>query len=345
VKCSDVPQRIRVFGFHGPEETSPRAHGEHRDGRRPDVQECGHFCVRQPLDFAVPQGDFPPFRERFERPGERIQPVDPRDLIAPIRDFGYGLEIVARADPTTRLALFYDRIGRTSEARALRNRILEESAQRGEQYETSYLLMHAGAMAAQRGDIEEALEMSKASLRLKRTLVNPIGVAHIEEVLASVAARQGKYDRVATLLGAAASEREQVGAVQSRFPSFVPDIGAVREKARSALGSDSFNRAFDRGVVRSHDEGIAWALDDLSSSQPSKAVEQRKDVPRLTPREREVAALVARGLSDREIASELVVARRTAEGHVQRILVKLGLTSRTQLAAWYLTARESADDA
>lgn len=54
----------------------------------------------------------------------------------------------------------------------------------------------------------------------------------------------------------------------------------------------------------------------------------------LTPREREVAALVAKGLANREIAQRLVITERTAEGHVQSILNKLGFNSRVQVAAW-----------
>ena len=54
----------------------------------------------------------------------------------------------------------------------------------------------------------------------------------------------------------------------------------------------------------------------------------------LTSREREVAALIAQGLTNREIAARLVVAERTAEGHVQSILNKLGVNSRGRIAAW-----------
>ena len=54
----------------------------------------------------------------------------------------------------------------------------------------------------------------------------------------------------------------------------------------------------------------------------------------LSRREREVAALVARGLTNREIARTLVVSERTAENHVQHILAKLGFGSRAQIAAW-----------
>jgi DNA-binding CsgD family transcriptional regulator/sugar lactone lactonase YvrE len=56
--------------------------------------------------------------------------------------------------------------------------------------------------------------------------------------------------------------------------------------------------------------------------------------PGLSRREREVAALVAEGLSNREIAERLFIAERTAEGHVEQIRNKLGFKSRAQVAAW-----------
>jgi DNA-binding NarL/FixJ family response regulator len=54
----------------------------------------------------------------------------------------------------------------------------------------------------------------------------------------------------------------------------------------------------------------------------------------LTRRERDVALLIAEGLSNKDIAARLVIAQRTAEAHAERILAKLGVTSRTQVAAW-----------
>jgi pimeloyl-ACP methyl ester carboxylesterase len=54
----------------------------------------------------------------------------------------------------------------------------------------------------------------------------------------------------------------------------------------------------------------------------------------LTPRQREVAALVAQGLSNREIADRLVITERSAESHVERIRLRLGFKSRAQVAAW-----------
>jgi DNA-binding CsgD family transcriptional regulator len=68
--------------------------------------------------------------------------------------------------------------------------------------------------------------------------------------------------------------------------------------------------------------------------QPSSHRLTKKTFEGLTQRERAVAALIARGKSNREIAEELVVAPRTIETHVSSILSKLGLTSRTQIAVW-----------
>jgi DNA-binding NarL/FixJ family response regulator len=61
---------------------------------------------------------------------------------------------------------------------------------------------------------------------------------------------------------------------------------------------------------------------------------------RLTDREWEVAVLVARGLSNRQIAAQLVVSERTVDTHVSHILRKLSLVSRAQIAAWAVQHRK-----
>jgi len=80
-----------------------------------------------------------------------------------------------------------------------------------------------------------------------------------------------------------------------------------------------------------------WAT-DLGLVFPVKAAEAAMSPTRtrtqLTAREREVAALVATGLSNKQIAEKLVISERTAEGHVERILGKLEFRSRSQIAAW-----------
>ncbi len=78
------------------------------------------------------------------------------------------------------------------------------------------------------------------------------------------------------------------------------------------------------------EQAIAEAL------SPADASTIRGPVGPLTAREREVAALIARGQTNRAIAARLVISERTADTHVQHILNKLGLDSRAQIAAWVM---------
>ena len=72
------------------------------------------------------------------------------------------------------------------------------------------------------------------------------------------------------------------------------------------------------------------------ASQPSRVPgSDRSDADTaLTQRERQIAALIVRGHTNRQIAAALAIAERTVDKHVERILRKLGLPSRTAVAAW-----------
>jgi non-specific serine/threonine protein kinase len=100
---------------------------------------------------------------------------------------------------------------------------------------------------------------------------------------------------------------------------------------RARLGDRAFGTALRRGAEMPTADAVAIALDRA----PAPAPRTPGGGSGLTRREREVAALVAEGLSNREIAARLVVAQRTAEGHVENILGKLGFSSRTQIAGWF----------
>ena len=63
----------------------------------------------------------------------------------------------------------------------------------------------------------------------------------------------------------------------------------------------------------------------------------------LTDREMEVAALVAEGLTNKEVATRLGLSVRTAENHVLNVMNKLGLDNRAQVAAWFTRSRPTGD--
>jgi predicted ATPase/DNA-binding CsgD family transcriptional regulator len=85
-------------------------------------------------------------------------------------------------------------------------------------------------------------------------------------------------------------------------------------------------------------------LSSKSTAQPDEYDTALSDLMPVTAREREVAVLVARGLTNREIAAELVIAERTADTHVSNLLGKLGAKTRSQIAAWVVEHDLRPDD-
>jgi predicted ATPase/DNA-binding CsgD family transcriptional regulator len=205
-----------------------------------------------------------------------------------------------------------------------------ECAARGERWNRSYALWGLGLASWLLGDSGCAEEIERAALGIKRDVGDQVGTALCLDALAWIAASRGQAARAASLLGAAA-------AAQNTTPATLPGPLAAHgeaavTRARAALGEASFTEHFAQGQAMPAARAVALALKEPAPA----ATDQPPGITpaRLTPREREVAALIARGLSNREIAARLVISVRTAETHVQHIMAKLGLTARTQIAAW-----------
>ena len=113
-------------------------------------------------------------------------------------------------------------------------------------------------------------------------------------------------------LGAALARRSQPG---------------DRTRARSLL-TECACRARSLGM-KPYEAKARTLLDELGDRPASP----------LTPREHQIAELVSHGLTNREIADRLVLSERTAQNHVQHILVKLGLSNRSQIAVWFTAGR------
>lgn len=198
----------------------------------------------------------------------------------------------------------------------------------GEHWERAIALWDWAVLAWRQGDSAQATESARDSLRLRAKFLNRLGIAQCLEVLAWTAADESAYERSAVLLGAAEEVRHAAGA--ALFPDLTEFHRHCEAKARGSLGERTFSSATRRGGNMTVTDLMAYALGEQLKVVESSLAEEAT----LTRREREIAELVAQGLSNREIASRLVIAQRTAEGHVEHILAKLGFNSRAKIAAW-----------
>ena len=117
----------------------------------------------------------------------------------------------------------------------------------------------------------------------------------------------------------------------------------VAEGERLAAGIDGARLAVLAGRTHIPFVGDSGAVLDAMRRGLGLPPLDRTPRPTVTPRQLQVAALVAQGWSNRQIADELVITERTAESHVERIRVRLGFRSRAQVAAWYVAAHPSPD--
>jgi predicted ATPase/DNA-binding CsgD family transcriptional regulator len=211
----------------------------------------------------------------------------------------------------------------------------------GEKMGIARCLMNMAGVVAVAAPVTERHAKGKARVPGLNT-GSPLGRA---SELATPKNRQGAeiVESAARLLGTAQTLLETIGFQLDPEDRELSDRYIAT--ARTQLGEQTFATAWAEGRAMTIDEAIACAqaipLPEfvpapgprfLARGQFSPVPE--KEFGGLTRREREVAALVTQGESNREIAAELVVSERTVEGHVNNILSKLGFRSRSQISAW-----------
>ena len=200
---------------------------------------------------------------------------------------------------------------------------------------SGYWLWVQGLAAWRRGDLVRAAGLQQQSLRLRAGLNDLRRSTLCVEALAWIAASRRQYERAAVLLGAAGGLWRSMGTTLDGYGHLVGFQRDCERQTRQALGEQAFQAAFHRGLEMPAEDALAYALQQPPEEPPKKP--PTPAVPGgvlLTPRELQVARLLARGRSNKEIAARLVISQRTAEGHVERILAKLGFSSRAQVAAW-----------
>jgi non-specific serine/threonine protein kinase len=200
-----------------------------------------------------------------------------------------------------------------------------------------------GALAALgQGDHQRTRALCEEGLQTARQLKMMHLIAAYLHVAASLAGSQGKPVRSARLWGAAESLRETIGTILSSFERHL--YGPYMDAARTRLDEAAWEAAWAEGRAISFEEAIEYAISEEEPSSLTDLVPQQlpASVPTdrlLTHREHEVAVLVARGLTNRQVAAELGISEHTAITHVRNILKKLGFHSRARISDWVMEQR------
>ncbi|MEU6191462.1 protein kinase [Nocardia sp. NPDC047038] len=220
--------------------------------------------------------------------------------------------------------------GDTARGLACLEKALAVSESRGDAVFRSYALWATGFGMWRRGDYDRAAYALEEAVRLSRMVADPLVAAGCSEMLAWVAAKERDVRRAAVLLGTAEGLGRMAGGSSILFRSLLVYHEECERGVREALGVGVYRASRQAGIAMSFDAAVRFVLGE----QPQAGAPADRLSSSLTKREREVANLVVEGLTNKAIAARLVISLRTANGHVEHILAKLGFTSRTQIAAW-----------
>jgi non-specific serine/threonine protein kinase len=213
---------------------------------------------------------------------------------------------------------------------------IEISQRCHESWECAATLSARAVSEWERGAVSQAWALAADSLRLRHQFGDRIGMAQAVEILAWCSAGQRNFAAAARLLRVAETIRRDVGSTLAT--ELTHHHTDCEQAIASQLGQQPAELAGAELVGLGLDQLLQLAMDDRPA--PSQTATRKADSA-LTRREHEIADLVAEGLSNREIAARVVISQRTAEGHIEHILTKLGFTSRVQIAAWVVEQRHS----
>lgn len=195
----------------------------------------------------------------------------------------------------------------------------------GDTWMRAHALWSLALAAFVAGEPGHARERVHAAMTTERGFDDPVGACLMLELEAWLAA-DPTPERAAVLLGAADARWRRLGTdISVHGPQMTAHHDRCTAALRERLGDRVYDRCLAEGRAMAPGEAVAFALGETDAGPPTV----------LSARERDIARRVHRGLSNREIAEELVLSVRTVDTHVQRILTKLDVSSRAQVAVWY----------
>jgi DNA-binding NarL/FixJ family response regulator len=277
--------------------------------------------------LAIAEGDLPTACARFEESLVLRRRLGDAFGIA---WSGHGLASVARLR------------GDAAAARPLYEECLATFRALGERPNVASVLHSLGEVAMMEGDFAAARVRFAESLALYLEMDSTRGVGIALSGFAALAAAERRAERAVRLAGAATALHAAGGGAIELIKH--GEAGDWLDEAHRALGEPAFAAAWAAGRAMAPAAAIAEALAEPSPAVGSDALPQPAMVRGgraarpggLTEREVEVARLVADGKTNREIAEALVLSERTVAKHLDHIFTKLGVSSRTAVAAFTL---------
>ncbi|MCC6629420.1 MAG: tetratricopeptide repeat protein [Chloroflexi bacterium] len=225
------------------------------------------------------------------------------------------------------LAIVASDQGDYGEARRLALQSLTLYRQSGNRRHEALALARYSIIVAAQGDVRAAADALDASLAIQQELGDRAGIAFVLERYAGLAARQSQPALALRLAAGATALRERIATPLT--PDGQARLDADLRLAHQALGARA---ATDWSIGRMTPLEELIALTRTLSAPAAAGADARS--AQLTQREQEVAALIARGYRNRDIAAALFITEGTVANHVVHILSKLGYTSRTQIGIW-----------
>ncbi|MEZ0053787.1 putative ATPase/DNA-binding CsgD family transcriptional regulator/Tfp pilus assembly protein PilF [Mycobacterium sp. MAA66] len=203
---------------------------------------------------------------------------------------------------------------------------------RDEQLLRSWSDIFLALVALKQAQFDDARRNLRKAVSTQAGLGNWQGIVWAVEVSAWAELAIGNIHHAAQLFGASEAVSAGHGPHLHGAWPMIAQRSEQLEKARQALGTDEFEEQVSQGRSLILAEVVELVSGGRPVGRPEFPLVAGK-LQLLTPREREIAELVARGMRNRDIAAQLVIARRTVDSHVEHILAKLEFSSRTQIAA------------
>ena len=317
--------------------------------------------------LAILQGDLAAAEAACREAQTLAQTTAPDPMLCVAVVTGLGVVALERGDPTEAEARFREALelariadddwnlggsllnlgvvaeerGDRAGAAALYEQAMPLTRRSGDPWALAVLLGNVSGIARRQGDRRRAAALDRERLAINRDLRNRGCLADCCLYAAEVAVWLGRPERAARLLGAATADLEEIG-LHLRA-EWQRGIDNATEAARAALGDEAFAAAWATGRRLPLEEAVVEA--DATFIEEEAAAEAEAAAPLATPspgaedhglssRELEVVRLIAAGRSNQAIADALFISHRTATTHVRNVLNKLGLDSRTAVAAW-----------